>query len=217
MSLNQSGKTLLETLAIIGIIGILTVSGLQLYAKAMNTIKVNHLMEKVYLFANQIRNKEIENRSQRKAYDLPKVDETLSYGFSFDTESSTVRNGQIKVVVKGSFSTKFCKMLNKKLNDESNGKGLKSIEGCESNSPEASITFSFDSSFRPKKSAKKYSTEDYSKAQNEYSKNVNAGENCAMEGALTCRPLVCDVQNGWFEFDDAPGHCEKCPAGYYCE
>jgi len=66
MKYNQFGRTLIETLAILGVIGILSVSGLQLYAKAMNTIRVNHLMEKVYLLANQIRNDKIEKNRQKE-------------------------------------------------------------------------------------------------------------------------------------------------------
>ena len=115
MTRDQFGRTMMEMMAILAIIGILSVSGLQMYAKAMNTIRVNHLMEKVYLLANQIRNKEIEKTNRRKAFDLPTVDETLAYGFAFNGSASGYKNKQIKVVITGDFSAKICKILKKKI------------------------------------------------------------------------------------------------------
>lgn len=218
MNKGEKGRTLIETLAILAIIGILTLSGLQLYAKAMNTIRANHLMERVYLLANQIRNERIENRGGRKkTFDLPSVDTTLSYGFSFKKADSGYKNGEIEVVIGGNFSGKICKILNKKLKDDTHGNGLELIDGCNAESHE--ITFVFAPDFKTKKSRTVYTSSAYEKAKKAYTKRQEGGDttSCTMEGALTCDPLVCDTEAGWYEFDDAKGHCEQCPEGYYCE
>ena len=219
MTRDQFGRTMMEMMAILAIIGILSVSGLQMYAKAMNTIRVNHLMEKVYLLANQIRNKEIEKTNRRKAFDLPTVDETLSYGFAFKESESGYKNKQIEVVITGDFSAKICKILNKKLKDDTNGNGLGMIDGC--NADASQITFVFAPDFKAKKKRTVYIASTYEKAKKEYESagggSGTAHSSCSIEGALTCNPLVCDTEAGWFEFEDAKGHCEQCPAGYFCE
>ncbi len=223
MKINQFGRTMMETLGVIAVIGVLGVSGLQLYAKAMNTIKVNHLMQKVYLLANQIRSEKIDRANRKKAFDLPKVAETLSYGFSFDTGLSDYKNKEIEVVIKGDFTAKICKMLKKKLKDEEHGHGLKSINGCDGDS--SKITFSFAPDFKTKKKRTAYSSSSYQKAKEKYQEQTGGSNNSqvepCMKGALICDPLVCDVENGWFEFEDddgkPTGKCEECPAGYSCE
>ena len=156
MKHNQFGRTLIETLAILGVIGILSVSGLQLYAKAMNTIRVNHLMEKVYLLANQIRNEKIEKTGRRKSVDLPSAEKTLSYGYSFNPAASGLSDSKINVVVKGAFSNKICKMLKKKIGTEEYA-GLEDIKANNSTSlkvtgcPDTeitSMTFVINSEFK---------------------------------------------------------------------
>lgn len=40
---------------------------------------------------------------------------------------------------------------------------------------------------------------------------------CDIDHALSCDPLVCDEENGYYEFEDERGKCQPCPAGCYCE
>ena len=89
MRQSQLGRTLIETLSILALIGILSVSGLQLYAKAMNTIRANYLMQQVFIKANELIQNPVAVR--HKMVDVTVTDEDtgkLAYGYSFCKERS---------------------------------------------------------------------------------------------------------------------------------
>ena len=154
----ELGRTLIETLAVIAIIGILSVSGLQLYAKAMNTIRANYIMEQVYIKANEL----IENpvATRHRTVDIAmNSDGSLSYGYSIDTNGTERSGGEITVKLNGYFPTGVCKILKKKITSQEYS-GLKQIKAnstelksnsCPSDSIE-SMTFIIDSEFKKQKS-----------------------------------------------------------------
>ena len=126
----QSGRTLVETLAVLCVIGIFSVSGLHLYAKAMTTIRANYIMQQVFIKANELIESPVSNR--RKSVDLSvhNNDSKLSYGYEFDNSGScrtAYCEPDIFVTIKGYFSVNLCKMLKKKiLNQEYPGlQGIK--------------------------------------------------------------------------------------------
>lgn len=155
----ESGRTLIETLAIMAMIGILTISGLQLYAKAMNTIRANYIMEQVYVKANEL----VENpvASRRKIVDISiQGSEGLSYGYSFCSSSEGCKpkrdGNNIVIQVDGYFPVGLCKMLKKKIESQEYA-GLEDIEAnssklknqkCPTDTDITSMTFIIDSEFR---------------------------------------------------------------------
>ena len=158
MKKSESGRTLVETLAVIAIIGILSISGLQLYSKAMNTIRANYIMEQVYIMANELRKDPVANRAGRgKMVDVTVRNEggNLSYGYQIDTAASRMARSDITVKLDGFFPRGVCRILKKKIASQEYA-GLKQIEANatglkENNCPAApinSMTFTIDSAFR---------------------------------------------------------------------
>ena len=224
----EAGRTLIETLAIIAIIGILSISGLNLYAKAMNTIRVNYIMQQIYIRANERLNDNIAaSRNRPKMFDTTVTDPKgrLAYGYSFNDDLSEAeianeeRNNRFIIKINGPYSKGLCKILTKKKGKDEYP-GLHAVyfnghEGCNSvESTTGTIKFLINKHFKKTKKTVKYNENDYKAAKQTYQANQEA---CDKAGALKCYPLVCDRENGWFEFDDARGHCEQCPAGYFCD
>ena len=151
----QYGRTMIETLAILAIIGILSVSGLQLYSKAMNTIRANYIMERVYIKANEL----IENpvATRHRMVDVKTDTNNLSYGYRIDTGATGLSGDKTTITVKlnGYFPTNLCKILKKKITSQEYS-GLKQIianetaletNSCPSDSI-TSMTFTIDSEFK---------------------------------------------------------------------
>ena len=148
MKKSQFGRTLIETLAVIAVIGILSVSGLQLYAKAMNTIRANYIMEQVYIKANELIENPVANRSGRgKMVDITMNNEgALSYGYQIDT-STGISGKDITVKLAGYFPSGVCKILKKRLKTQEYP-GLKKITPTECSGDIESMTFTIDSEFK---------------------------------------------------------------------
>ena len=161
MNQKQSGRTLIETLAILALIGILSISGLQLYAKAMNTIRANYLMKQVFIKANEL----IENpvAQRRKIVDISMLDERdgeLAYGYEIDS-GKTMLNPESKTIsvkITGYFPVGLCRILKKKIKTQEYA-GIKNIKAddvdlapsyhaeCPTDSDITSMTFIIDSEF----------------------------------------------------------------------
>ena len=127
---SQSGRTLLETLGVLLFAGIFAVSGLQLYAKAMNTIRVNYIMEQVFIKATELVENKVANRHKMADISMTKKN-TLSYGYSFCSANACkprldVENNEFIIEINGIFSTGLCKILKKKM-EMGTYPGLKSI------------------------------------------------------------------------------------------
>ena len=157
----QTGRTLIETLAIMALIGILSVSGLQLYAKAMNVIRANYIMEQVFIKASELAQNPV---SHRKMVDISMQNSNkLSYGYSFcnDTEDCKPKREGAEIVIKveGYFPVSLCKILKKKIRTQEYV-GLKNIKAdnvslkpddhndCPTDSEISSMTFVMDAEFK---------------------------------------------------------------------
>ncbi len=163
MRQSQLGRTLIETLSILALIGILSVSGLQLYAKAMNTIRANYLMQQVFIKANELIQNPVAYR--HKMVDVTVTDENtgnLAYGYSFCKEGGCapkIESGEIQVQIRGYFPVGLCKILKKKLLAQEY-QGLKNIKAdnlglgngdhqdCPKDAPIESMTFIIDPAFK---------------------------------------------------------------------
>ena len=221
----EMGRTLLETLAIIAIIGILSISGLNLYAKAMNTIRVNYIMQQIYIRANDGLNKSIAAQRRRpQMFDttITESESRLAYGYSFGNEEVEENGDKFIIRINGPYSKGLCKILYKKMKKDEYP-GLQNVffdnyefsKGCNSvGSNTGTIKFYVNKHFKKTKKGKKYAEAEYRAAKEEYQANPN---DYHVKGVLQTNPLICDREHGWFEFDDAKGHCEQCPAGYFCE
>ena len=117
MQNNQTGRTLVEMLAILCIIGIVSVSGSRLFSKAMNTIRANYVMEQVFIKANE--QIEIPVGVRHKTVDLAvskKEEEKLSYGYEFVAcEEGEEEEGSLCIKMRGTFPRTMCKILKKKI------------------------------------------------------------------------------------------------------
>ncbi|MGN0919258.1 MAG: hypothetical protein ACI4OR_00630 [Alphaproteobacteria bacterium] len=162
MKKNQAGRTLIETLAIIAVIGILSISGLQLYAKAMNTIRANYLMQQIFIKANELIQNPVAQR--RRMVDISMLDERngrLAYGYEIDLDETLLNQNQrtITVKVNGYFPAGLCRILKKKIKTQEYA-GLQNIRAdnvdlapefhadCPTDSDITSMTFIIDSEFR---------------------------------------------------------------------
>ena len=119
----ESGSSLLEIIAVMCIIGILSFSTFALYAKAMNTLRSNYVIQQAFLKANELNTSTVASR--HKTIDLKVIEsDELSYGFSF---KSYEKNGdQIVISVKGSFTDGMCENLKEKIFNQEY-QGLKDI------------------------------------------------------------------------------------------
>ena len=136
----QSGKTMVEMIAVICLIGVLTVMGSRLFAKATNTLRANYIMQEVFVRANELIENSIDsNRNSGKIVDISlRKKNSLSYGYSFEehdtdkhnskwtTGKCTSESGNIKVVIKGEFSQDLCNILKDKIFSQEYA-GLKDI------------------------------------------------------------------------------------------
>lgn len=146
----ELGRTLIETLAVIAIIGILSVSGLQLYSKAMNTIRANYIMEQVYIKANELIQNPVATR--HRTVDIAMNSEgSLSYGYTIDTSDTKMLGSEIAVKLNGYFPTGVCKILRKKITSQEYS-GLKGIQPSNCSGDIESMTFIIDSEFKKQES-----------------------------------------------------------------
>ena len=155
----QSGRTLIETLGVLAVIGILSVSGLQLYAKAMNTIRANYIMEQIFIKANELAKDPVSSR--RKVVDISvQTENTLSrYGYSFSTsdDSKPQKSGNDFIIgIEGHFPISLCKILKKKIKTQEYA-GLKNIKAnstvlkeadCPTDDDIDSMVFTIDAEFK---------------------------------------------------------------------
>ena len=230
MNKNQSGRTLLETLAVLALIGILSVSGLRLYAKAMNTVRVNYIMQQVFIKANELVKNPVAKRRKTVDISMSSTDGKLAYGYSFSSGQFLDSDKKIQIGLEGYFSAGLCKMLWEKMNSKEfkdmlviKNKNDQELSKNNCLGEDVSLTFVVNSNFVPKKKTVAVEDSDYQEALKSYINNehvpVSKGSSdaCNKEGALQCNPLICNQGEGWYEFDDDPGQCEQCPAGYFCE
>ena len=154
----QSGRTFIETLSILCLVGIVSVVGLQLYTKVMNMVRSNYIMQQVFSKANEL---VAENRHKMVDISVYNQDEGLLYGYSFckDGESCAPRKKGNEVIVQlnGYFPVNLCKVLKKKLHKQEYT-GLKTIYAdeveltkhapCPSDVDINSMTFVVDAEFK---------------------------------------------------------------------
>lgn len=164
MKKNQFGRTLIETLAILAMIGILSISGLQLYAKAMNSIRAGYLMQQVFIKANEMIQNPVAER--RRIVDISMLDEhggKLAYGYEIDTDmNKTFFDADKKIItvkINGYFPVGMCRILKKKIKTQEYS-GVKTIKAddvdlapsyhaeCPTDSDITSMTFVIDSEFK---------------------------------------------------------------------
>ena len=216
----ETGRTMIETLGVLAFIGILTLSGLSLYSKAMNTIRANYIMEQVFIQANQLVQAPVAARHKMVDATVQGGENAkLAYGFKIGSRNLDENTKTVSITLEGNFPKTLCKILRKKI-DTQEFAGLEDISGadnCEGKITE--MTFVISSSFQKTRKTKKYSNYEYETAKNTYQAEIqgNNDKKSCMDGALTCDPLVCNISEGWYEFDDAPGHCEQCSPGFICE
>ena len=215
----ESGRTLIETLAVIAIIGILSISGLQLYAKSMNTIRANYIMEQLYIKATEQVKNPVANRHKTADVSMQSGN-NLAYGYSFDSvTNNSGRSYTIKI--NGYFTDGVKKIIQKRLNSGSSEYAWINQSGTSLGTDQLTFSVSFN---KKKKIVKRNTSQQTgqvespvnSKNQNE-NDGPNANNRCTVEHAISCDPLICDEDNGWYEFEDEPGKCQRCPAGYFCE
>ncbi len=120
MRQSQFGKTLIETLSILALIGILCISGLQLYTKLMNAIRSNYLMQQVFVKANELIQNPVMER--HRIVDISLMDKEvgrLAHGYSFCASESDcapkLKDGIVQIQVNGYFPVDLCKILRKKM------------------------------------------------------------------------------------------------------
>ena len=156
----QSGRTMVEILAVVCLIGILTVLGSRLYAKAMNTLRANYIMQQVFIKANSLIENQVATRHKNLDVSLSS-DGKLSYGYSFcSSDECKPRidkgNKEIVIQVNGIFSEDLCKIFKDKLVTQEYS-GLKDIEvtekklkkeDCPENSSATSMVFTVDIEFK---------------------------------------------------------------------
>lgn len=160
MKNNQTGRTLVEMLAILCIIGIVSVSGSRLFSKAMNTIRANYIMEQVFVKANE--QIEIPVGARHKTVDLAvSGKEGLSYGYEFAACTAEEEKGRCSCIkMLGIFPLTMCKILKKKIETQeyeglitilanaTDLKGTGPMSACPSDKEIRSMTFYVDPAFR---------------------------------------------------------------------
>ncbi len=121
----ELGTSLLEVIAVMTIVGILSFSTFSLYAKAMNTLRSNYVIQQVFLKASELNTSAVGNR--HKTVDLKVIEkDELSYGFSFENYTKERESDQIIVSVKGPFTDGMCELLKEKISSQEY-QGLKNI------------------------------------------------------------------------------------------
>ena len=164
MKKKETGRTLIETLSILCLVGIFSVSCLKLYEKVMNTIRANYVMQQVFIKANELMENKvaIEHNHKLVVLGTPKNNH-LSYGYSFcalDEECRPKRkNNEIIIRVNGYFPVSLCNVLKKKIKTQEYA-GLKNIKAdqvdlaptyhneCPTDDDILSMTFIMDSEFK---------------------------------------------------------------------
>ena len=142
----ETGRTLIETLGVLAFIGILTVSGLSLYAKAMNTIRANYIMEQVFILANQLTQSPVAVRHKMADANVRGGEDTqLAYGFEITNRNFD--DSTIRIVISGPFTAGLCRILDKKReNQEYAGLArLDSVNDCDGGIRE--VTFEINADF----------------------------------------------------------------------
>ena len=120
----ELGTSLLEVIAVMTIVGILSFSTFALYAKAMNTLRSNYVIQQVFLKASELNTSAVGNR--HKTVDLKVIEkDELSYGFSF--KNYTKEGDQIVVSINGPFTDGMCELLKEKISSQEY-QGLKDIQ-----------------------------------------------------------------------------------------
>ena len=155
----QSGRTMVEILAVVCLISILTVMGARLFSKSMNTLRANYIMQQVFIKANHL----IENpvATRHKSLDVSVVGNKskLSYGYSIDADETGVDGTTrlIKVQMNGVFSKELCEILKDKVSlssGEYSGlrdillDGAKSVKNGCTNENFSSMKFIIDPEFK---------------------------------------------------------------------
>ncbi len=130
--LNEKGRTLLEVLAVIAVIGIISVSGLQLYSKAMVQIRTNDITnEASKLFAARD-----EKRIKHKTFDLGTKDQDKTpYGYDIVPPKTKCKNKIMvevgKITDGNAIDSKVCKNLFKFIKGENSPiKGIYKYNEC---------------------------------------------------------------------------------------
>ena len=153
---SQQGRTLIETISILFVMGIFSVSGLHLYAKAMNSLKINYLMRQVFIRANELVESPVAIR--RKVVDIHITEDKLSYGFRFVDSVHNEHSQKMVIQVDGYFSFGMCNMLKEKIKTHeypglntilANGKDLKRFE-CPEETQIDSVKFFINDDFKEK-------------------------------------------------------------------
>ena len=129
-------------------IGILTLSGLSLYSKAMNTVRANYIMEQVFIQANQLVQAPVAVR--HKMVDATVQGEEnakLAYGFKIASRKLADDKKTVNVTLEGSFPKTLCKILRKKV-DTQEFAGLENIQPSDCSDNVESMTFTIDGEFK---------------------------------------------------------------------
>ena len=134
----QIGRTMLETISVMAIIGVLSVTGVYMYRQAMNSVKADAILKDVLVRAGQTKgNLDMERSGGKKLVYTPeykkrdnKGEEIATtkgrYGYTFEIDSSS-KSSLVIIRVKGSITSAVCDSLKSKFNTYKKGTFLKVI------------------------------------------------------------------------------------------
>ena len=103
----QSGRSLVEMLGVLAVMGVLSVAGLYGYSLAMRKHRTNELFRELEFRANQVATKVLLG-ARPEDVSLPDEAFTSSGSFTFSAIKNTANNNQFKIVVKGKIEDKIC-------------------------------------------------------------------------------------------------------------
>ncbi len=103
----QSGRSLIEMLGVLAVMGVLSVAGLFGYSLAMRKHRANEIFRELEFRANQVAARILLGA---RAEDVSLPDEAfLSAGsFTFEAIANQANNKQFKVIIKGTIEDELC-------------------------------------------------------------------------------------------------------------
>lgn len=146
---NESGRSMIEMLGVLAVIGVLSVTGLYGYTLAMRKHKVNEIIRELNMRANQVSTQLLIGFSLGEVKDL---DDAFLAGdnYKFDAAAGLTAN-QFRIIMKGTIPDDVCRQLYLETGTNSiiHSMGQKeanytSADDCEGQSERAALYFSFD-------------------------------------------------------------------------
>ena len=103
----QSGRSLIEMLGVLAVMGVLSVAGLFGYSLAMRKHKTNEVFRELEFRANQVAT-QILIGARAEDVSLPDEAFTSSGVYTFEAITNSANNNQFKIIVKGKIEDKIC-------------------------------------------------------------------------------------------------------------